>query len=152
IRHPNRILVRCAGELRIAPAALLTQDAAVAAKILPAGKAIAARPTIQALVKHDTLAHAVGRNTRAACDDFAGNLVAKNPAGLTAWNLPGTREYVVIADAGSMNAHQDVVGARLGPHHFRDPKLLRSSKLCKCHSLHQGHETLSTRRSEPITR
>ena len=61
IRHADRVARRHAGELGVAAAAVLAEHAAVAAHVLPAGKAKAAGAAEQPLIEHDALADAARR-------------------------------------------------------------------------------------------
>src|SRR5262245_9996689 len=111
VRHPDGIARGHAGELGVTAAPAAAQDAAAAAKILPAAQAMPALAAIESLIDDHALAFALGRHICADFDYLAGDLMAQNTAGLAAGNLTAAREYVVIADTGGMNANEDVTRA-----------------------------------------
>ncbi len=117
---------------------MLAEHAAVAAEILPAAETVAAVAAEQSLIEHDMLADAVGRNIDPGLDNLARDLMAEDAARL-AGNPAGAGEHIVVADAGSMNAHQHIVRAGLRPLDFGRLQNIRTAEVAERDGFHRGH-------------
>ena len=90
------------------------------------------------MIDRDLFADAICRNSRPGCDNLAGNLVPEN-APRPARNLSRAGKKVVMANAGRMHAHQDVVRPRLRLLDLDDVQNLRSTEGGKAHRPHRRH-------------